>query len=163
MTSSNWVKLLDEPKAITGPYGGSVPSLSSFAPHAWRAHFDHVAVAGQFLSLPANVPPSWGTPGNARADVVFEFYDVRSLQVEGVLERGNDDDTLHGNPCGVSGIGSLIEMPEAYLKNALGEVLQHWKRFEFTQASFSIRIEAGNVAIYSGRRASGHFGSRHAV
>src|SRR5688572_12042536 len=101
MTSPNWTDLLSEPKSITGPYGGSSPSLTTFAPHSWRAHFDQVAIAGQFLSLPEIVPTSWGPPDTARAEVVFVFYEVRLLEVHGILVPGVDDDSLHGTPCGV--------------------------------------------------------------
>lgn len=163
MTSARWTESLVEPKAITGPYGGSAPSLATFSPHSWRAHFDHVAIAGQFLSLPENVPTSLGPPSTARAEVVFEFHEVRLLQVQGLLERGVDDDTLHGNPCGVTGACSLIDMPEPYLRDAHGKVLSFWKRFDFTQGTFSIRLEAGYVSIYCVRRASGQFGSGYAV
>jgi hypothetical protein len=163
VSSIHWADLLVEPKAITGPYGGSAPALSTFSPHSWRAHFDHVAIAGQFLILPDTLPTSWGPREKARAEVVFEFHEVRFLQTQGVLERGIDDDSLHGNPCGVTGVCSLTDVPEPYLTDSKGEVISFWKRFEFTQDSFSIRIEAGNVYIYCGRRASAQFGGGFAV
>jgi hypothetical protein len=153
MTSSHWTELLAEPKAILGPYGGSTPALSTFAPHSWRVDFDQVAIAGLFLSLPENVPANWRSSGEARAEAAFVFHEVRLLEVQGLLERGLDDDTLHGKPSGVTGNCSLVETPEPFLKNAHGEVLSYWKRFDFSQEAFSFRVEASDVSIRWGRPA----------
>lgn len=150
MTSARWTELLVEPNAILGPYGGSAPSLRTFAPHSWRVDFDQVAIAGQFLSLPDNVPASWRSSGKARAEAAFVFHEVRLLEIQGLLERGLGDDTLHGQPCGVTGICSFIETSEPFLKNAHGEVLTYWKRFDFNQEAFSFRVEAGDVSISCG-------------
>ncbi|MBQ5940468.1 hypothetical protein [Massilia sp. AB1] len=154
----DWTALLVEPKAILGPYKGKAPPLSTFAPYAWRAQFDDVAIAGQFMQLPEQVPPSWGSRDSARAEVVFEFHDVRLFRVDGVLERSDEDDSLHGMPCGMPGQCSIEAAPEAYIDDAERGIFIPWKQFSFTQKSFSLLVEAGHVSIYCGRRASGQFG-----
>ncbi len=148
---------------ILGPYGGEAPSLLTFAPHAWRAQFCHVAVAGQFMQLPHKVPPSWGPPGQARAYAVFEFSEVRRLKVDGFLSASEEDDSMHGKPCGVAGDCSLIGLPNVFFENPDNGVVLPLKRFNFSQASFSISLEAGSVMLYCGRRASSQFGQWNAV
>lgn len=157
--TADWTTFLSEPKAILGPYKGKAPSLASFAPHAWRAQFDHVAIAGQFLHLPEQLPPSWGVPEEARAEVVFEFHDVRLFQVNGVLECGVRDDSLHGLPYGVPGQCSLTAMDEPFIDDAERGLWLPWKQFSFKQPTFSLLLESGDVTIYCGRRVSGQFGS----
>ena len=163
MTSTDWTSLLVEPKAILGPYGGAVPSLATFAPHAWRAHFNHFAIAGQFMQLPERVPASWASPGRARADVVFEFLGVRRLRVEGSLARSREDDSLHGNPCGVKGECSLVALPDVCFENQENGVVLHWRRFSLQQAEFLLSLEAESVMLYCGRRAGSQFGQQNAV
>ncbi|WP_374582984.1 hypothetical protein [Pseudoduganella sp.] len=158
MTITEWTALLDEPKSILGPYNGTAPSLSAFAPHAWRAHFNQVAIAGQFLHMPNVVPASWGPREEARAEVVFEFYDVRLLRVDGTLERDDNDDSMHGMPKGKLGQCTLTAMSDAYIRFAETGVTRPWKQFSFSQPSFSLSIEAGGIRIYCGRRVSGQFG-----
>lgn len=163
MSSGAWVSLLVEPKAILGPYGGEAPSLDSFAPHAWRAHFNHVAIAGHFMQLPTKLPESWGLAGRARADVVFEFSDVRCLRVEGVLPRSEEDDSMHGLPCGITGRCVLEALSDSYLENPETGLVVPWKRFTFRQAEFFVSLEAGSAMLYSGRRASSQFGHANSV
>ncbi|XLZ67838.1 hypothetical protein ABT364_14855 [Massilia sp. SR12] len=158
MTRADWTALLDEPKAILGPYNGAAPSLAEFAPHAWRTHFNQVAIAGQFVRLPEIVPASWGPSVEARAEVVFEFYDVRLLRVDGILEPDDNDDSLHGLPKGKQGQCSLTTMDDTYIRFEDTGITRPWKRFSFSQPSFSLMLEAGGVSIYCGRRASGQFG-----
>lgn len=155
MTLTDWVALLDEPKAILGAYQGKAPPLATFAPHAWSASFDSVAIAGQFMQLPEQIPPSWGNSEQARADVVFLFREVRLLRVEGMMEYSVKDDSLHGKPCGISGQCSLTAMGDAFIDDAGRGVLRPWKQFKFVQPAFSILIEAGDVSISCGRRARG--------
>lgn len=154
MTLTDWVALLNEPKAILGPYKGKAPSLATFAPHWWSASFDSVAIAGQFMQLPELVPPSWGNSEQARADVVFRFTTVRLLHVDGVLERSDDDDSLHGKPCGISGQCSLTAMGDAFIDDAGNGIFRPWKQFKFVQPAFTILLEAGDVSIVCGRGAS---------
>lgn len=158
MTLTDWSALLNEPKSILGPYQGKAPPLDTFAPYAWRAQFDHVAIAGQFMLLPEQVPSSWGSPEQARAEVVFEFGDVRVLHVDGVLERSAMDDSLHGVPYGIPGQCSLTATPEPYLEDVEAGITLPWKQFKFIQPTFSISLEAGYVSLYCGRRVSGQFG-----
>lgn len=158
--STNWSALLHEPKSILGPYQGKAPPLNTFAPHAWRAQFDHVAIAGQFMLLPEQVPSSWGSPEQARAEVVIEFHDVRVLRVDGVLERSVKDDSLHNEPHGMPGQCSLTAIPEPYLKLAAAGITHPWKQFKFVQPAFSIFLEAHYVSLHCGRRARGQFGIR---
>lgn len=159
MTRTDWTALLDEPKAILGPYNGAAPALAEFAPHAWRTHFNQVAIAGQFLRLPETIPASWGPPEEARAEVVFEFYDVRLLRIDGILECDDNDDSLHGLPKGKPGQCSLTAMEDAYIRFVDTEITRPWKLFSFSQPSFSLLLEAGGVRIYCGRRVSGQFGN----
>lgn len=160
MTITDWTALLDEPKAILGPYNGIAPSLSEFAPHAWRTQFNEVAIAGQFVRLPEKVPASWGAPEDARAEVVFEFYEVRLLQVDGVLAHGVDDDSMHGLPYGQLGQCTLTATTDTYIEISESGLSLPWKQFSFVQPEFSLLLEAGGVRIYCGRRVSGQFGSR---
>jgi hypothetical protein len=160
MTTTDWTALLDEPKAILGPYNGNPPSLAEFAPHAWRAQFNEIAIAGQFVRLPEKVPVSWGAPEEARAEVVFEFYDVRLLRVDGVLACGVDDDSMHGLPYGKLGQCSLSATTDTYVQIVERGISRPWKQFSFVQPAFSLLIEAGGVNIYCGRRVSGQFGHR---
>lgn len=157
ISTIEWTSLLTEPKAVLGPYGGSPPPLSTFAPHAWRAQFDQLAIPGQFTQLPVNEPTSWGEPGNARADVVFEFSCTRLLRVDGFLKASESDDSLHGAPCGLPGDCSLIALPDFYLFDEERSIAIPWKRFEFQQSNFSIVLEAGHVRAYCGQRAVGQF------
>jgi len=160
MKPSDWPVLLDEPKAILGPYNGNAPSLAEFAPHAWRAQFNEVAIAGQFVRLPEKVPASWGAPEEARAEVVFEFYDVRLLRVDGVLACGIDNDSMHGLPYGELGKCSLSATTDTYIEIVEKGISRPWKQFSFVQPAFSLLLEAGGVNIYCGRRVSGQFGNR---
>jgi hypothetical protein len=160
MILTDWSALLNEPKSILGPYQGKAPRLDTFAPYAWRAQFDHVAIAGQFMQLPEQVPSSWGSPEQARAEVVFEFEDVRVLRVDGVLERSAVDDSLHGAPHGMPGQCSLNATPEPYLEVVEAGITLPWKQFKFVQPTFSISLEAGYVSLYCGRRVSGQFGHK---
>lgn len=155
---TDWSALLNEPKSILGPYQGRPPPLETFAPYAWRAQFDHVAIAGQFLLLPEQLPPSWGSREQARAEVVFEFGEIRLFRVVGILERSSRDDSLHGNPSGILGHCSLIAMPDTFLEVAERGIIRPWKQFKFVQPTFSILLEAGDVSLYCGRRVSAQFG-----
>lgn len=154
MILTDWAALLNEPKAILGPYKGKAPPLATFAPHSWTASFDSVEIAGQFTLLPEQVPPSWGNSGQPRADVVFHFNEVRLLHVDGILKRNVDDDSLHGRPSGVTGQCSLTAMPDAFIDDAGHGIFRPWKQFKFEQAAFSISLEAGDVSIVCGVRAS---------
>lgn len=160
MTRIDWTALLDEPKAILGPYNGNPPSLAEFAPYAWRAQFNQVAIAGQFIRLPEIIPTSWGDPKKARAEVVFEFYDVRLFRVDGVLACGVDDDSMHGLPHGELGQCSLSSTSDTYLEIIERGISRPWKRFSFVQPEFSLLLEAGGAAISCGRRVSGQFGHK---
>jgi hypothetical protein len=153
MTLTDWAALLREPKAILGPYRGKAPPLATFAPHSWSASFDSVAIAGQFMQLPEQVPQSWGISGLARADVVFHFTEVRLLHVDGVLGQSVDDDSLHGNPCGIPGQCSLTATPDAFIDDTERGVFLPWKQFKFVQPAFSFLLEAGDVSTVWGRRA----------
>jgi hypothetical protein len=154
MILTDWVTLLNRPMTILGPYKGKIPPLATFAPHAWGATFNEVSISGQFMQLPEQVPPSWSTPEPARADVVFEFLGVRLLRVEGVLERSNEDDQLHGMPCGIPGECSLTAMLDLCLDDVEKGLIIPWKQFKFMQPEFSMLIEASDVSITCGRRAS---------
>jgi hypothetical protein len=160
MITTEWATLLSEPKAILGAYKGKAPSLATFAPHAWRAQFGEIAIAGQFMQLPEQIPSSWGVGEEARAEVVFEFHDVRLFQVDGVLEYGIKDDSLHGLPCGVPGQCSMIARHDAYIDDVERNIYIPWKRFSFTQSGFSLVVESGSVLIYCGRSVSAQFGGR---
>lgn len=160
MTHNDWSTLLNEPKSILGPYRGKPPPLHTFAPYAWHAQFDHVAIAGQFMLLPEQVPSSWGSPEEARAEVLFEFADVRVLRVEGVLERSVIDDSLHGAPHGILGQCSLTTTLEIYPEVVEAGITLPWKQFKFAQPTFSISLEAHYVSLYCGRSASSQFGHK---
>jgi hypothetical protein len=160
MTKTDWTTLLDEPKAILGPYNGTAPPLTEFAPHAWRAQFNEVAIAGQFVRLPEKIPASWGPPEEARAEVVFEFCEVRLLRVDGVLEYDVIDDSMHGLPFGKLGHCSLTATTDYYIRDVERDFTRPWKQFSFTQPTFSLLLEAGGVRIYCGRRVSAQFGNR---
>lgn len=160
MTRTDWTAFLDEPNAILGPYNGKVPSLAEFAPYAWRSQFNEFAFAGEFVRLPEIVPTSWGDPDVARAELVFEFYDVRLFRVDGVLARSVDDDSMHGLPRGEPGQCSLTATTDTYIEIAEKGISRPWKRFSFVQPEFSLLLEAGGVRIYCGRRVSGQFGHR---
>lgn len=159
MTSTDWAALLTEPKAILGAYKGCAPSLASFAPHAWHAHFDQVSIAGQFMQLPDQVPPGWVDAGAARADVVLRFSGVRLLRVEGTLTASTEDDSLHGKPCGVLGKCALVALPEAFIHDVDRALVLPWKQFSVAQGSFSLLLEAGNVAILCGNSARRSYGT----
>lgn len=150
---SDWAGLLDRPMEILGPYKGKTPPLTTFAPHAWSASFDRVSIFGQFMQLPDQVPPSWGTSEGARADVVFKFLGVRLLRVEGALERSIDDDELHGLPCGIPGECSLSAMPDLVMHDKERGLSEPWKQFKYKQPACSILIEASDVRLECGRRA----------
>ena len=157
ISTIEWTSLLTEPKSVLGPYSGSPPPLSAFAPHAWRAQFDQLAILGQFTQLPVNASASWREPWNDRADVVFEFCCTRLLRVDGSLKASERDDSLHGAPCGLPGDCSLIALPGFYLFDEERGIAIPWKRFEFQQSNFSIVLEAGHVRTYCGQRAVGRF------
>lgn len=154
MTLTDWVALLNEPMAILGPYKGKPPPLATFSPHSWSASFDSVGIAGQFMQLPEQVPPSWRNSEPARADAVFRFTTVRLFHVDGVLEQSNDDDSLHGKPCGVSGQCSLTAMDDAFIDDVGHGIFRPWKQFKFVQPAFTMLLEAGDVSIVWGRQAS---------
>ena len=154
MTLTDWAALLNEPKAILGPYKGKAPPLATFAPHSWSASSDSVAIAGQFMQLPEQIPSSWGNSQQVRADVVFHFTAVRLLHVDGVLEQSVNDDSLHGKPCGISGECSLTAMLDAFIDDVGHGVYRPWKQFKFVQPAFSVLLEAGDVSLVCGRRAS---------
>lgn len=154
MTLTDWVALLNEPMAILGPYKGKPPSLATFSPYSWSASFDSVGIAGQFMQLPEQGPPSWRNSEQARADAVFRFTTVRLLHVDGVLEQSDDDDSLHGKPCGVSGHCSLTSMDDAFIDDEGHGIFRPWKQFKFVQPAFTILLEAGDVSIVWGRQAS---------
>lgn len=154
MTLTDWVAFLSEPKAILGPYKGKAPPLATFAPHLWSASFDFVSIAGQFMQLPEEVPISWGNSEQARADAVFRFGTVRLLHVDGVLEQGDEDDSLHGRPCGISGQCSLTAMSNMFIDDVEHGIFRPWMQFKFTQPAFTILLEAGDVSIICGQRAS---------
>lgn len=158
----DWTSHLVEPKTILGPYGGEAPPLAEFAPHAWRAQFNQVFVAGQFVHLPANVPSSWGTAQDARAYAVFHFLDVRLLQVEGVPQRSPEDDEMHGQPGGCTGECSLAALSDLFINDLESGIVVPWKRFSFRQPAASILVEAAHVTLTCGRRADGQFGRSYA-
>ena len=154
MAATDWTALLMQPKAILGAYAGNAPPLSTFAPHAWHAQFDELTIFGQFMRLPEKIPPSWGTAGNARADVVFRFIGIRLLRVDGVLNYSKEDDSLHGQPCGLPGACSLAATSDLHVNDVERDCFMLWKRFSFEQDAFSLLVEARHVSITCGRRAS---------
>jgi len=143
-----WWDLLAEPKALLGPYGGQPPALSSFAPHAMRADFDEIAVAGQFTTLPAEPPRSWGEGSQARAHAVFLFLAVRRFECSGLLLPAADDDANHGAPVGRAADATLLALPDRFEPGG-----GPWRRFTLRQPGFELVIEAGVALLRVGQQA----------
>lgn len=79
---------------------------------------------------------------------------TRLRRVDGLLERSNDDDSLLGRPCGKSGECSLTAMGDAFIDDVGHGIFRPWKQFKFVQPAFTILLEAGDVSIVCGLRAS---------
>jgi hypothetical protein len=158
-----WQSLLTEPKAVLGPYCAKAPSLNSFAPHSWRVDFNHVSVAGQFLELPLKPPDKWLYADTYRAYAVFEFSDVRKLEVVGMPNRSEQDDSLHLEAVGIASSCQLEELSEIWLDNPESGVKMAWRRFGLVQTGFSLELEAQHVMIYLGRQAIRQYGWQREV
>ena len=153
-----WPSLLTEPKAVLGPYSGTAPSLSSFALHSWRSDFSHVSVVGQFLQLPHKPPEKWLYSGTYRVYAVFEFLGTRMLECAGTPTPGEQDDSMHLVPVGVTGICNLEELDEIWFDNPDNGLKVAWRRFSLLQPGFSLRLEAQHVMLYLGRQALRQYG-----
>ena len=153
-----WTDLLTEPKTVLGPYAGQPPDLTSFAPHSWRADFNHVAVAGQFLQCPQKPPERWLSDGKCRAYCVFEFLEVRMLRCVGTPIRASDDDSMHLVPVGKPANCKLDELDEVCFENHRPGIALKWKRFSLNQLGFNLELEASFVMLYVGRQAIRQYG-----
>jgi hypothetical protein len=158
LEGSDWVWLLTEPKAVLGPYHGKAPSEQSFAAHSFRCDFDWFALAGQFLELPDSPPSSWAHERGFRADAVFEFLEVRRLEIRGRLQADSGDDSIHGWPVGRVGVFSLTEADDVFLAGTAGTPPRKWKRFSYESGPFNLLLEAAFVEVYPGRRARAQYG-----
>lgn len=148
-----WPDLLVEPKSILGAYSGKAPALSTFAPHSFRADFNDVAVAGQFLELPSAVPHSWYSDGVPRAYAAFKFLNVRSLNIQGCLATTEADDSLHGLPVGAVGECTLQELEDVVVAGVNGEKRTYWRKFTFRSTGFLLELEASDIMLDCGTRA----------
>lgn len=152
---ANWARLLYEPKAITGPYSGNPPPLTSFAAHSVRFNFEEVAIAGQFFVLPGEVPVRGArdTSKPVRVDAIFHFAETRNIRLSGSLPVGETDDSNHGAPVGVAGSCTLIELDEVWIAPPTPRQPILWRRFALSVGQFALELDAGVVRITCGRRA----------
>lgn len=163
MSKNSWTELLVEPKAILGPYQAVPPSLHSFAPHSIRMDFGNVAVAGQFMELPSNPPEKWIYGERFRSYAVFQFAEIRKVQVDGFLTPAEEDDMLHGVPVGELGECVLEETSDIFMMIPNLGRPTHWRRFSIRTSTFNLELEAGIVQLFCGRKAHSQYGWPHVV